>query len=576
MAYVALYRAHRPQKFSEVYGQKHIVTTLQNAIKLNKVAHAYLFCGPRGTGKTTLAKIMAKALNCEHGPSIEPCNECPTCIGITKGMINDVIEIDAASNNGVDEIRELREGVKFSPSVGNYKVYIIDEVHMLSTGAFNALLKTLEEPPKHAIFILATTEVHKIPATILSRCQRFDFQSISNEDVFNRIKEVAMAEKINIEEEAISLISEICEGGMRDALSLLDQSLSYSTDDLVSTEDVLSVSGNVSSAETLKLLQACLESNGSTTLTVLNEILNKGKEIPRVVNDLIIFLRDVLLQKVGNLSTNKAIYKNQEFILFCNEIKNSLIYSWLNTLNEIQNNIKFSNQKRAFLELGLLTMSDKEQNEYATLLNRIEKLEKQIALGNYHIEEKRPIIQEIKPVEIKKVPVVQEINQSEELFVTVQMIEDILNNASKQKKDELINLWNDLLFNYPNNTLIQILCGGQVVAANDNKAIIILADEAFCNRLMKYENFIKILEMINKKQLILEDYICLTQSIWNTIKNDYTEKYRAGNSKPKLENIKINIKQHVKPDESAKTIDPFVEQAYDLFDKDIVKIKEEF
>ncbi|UKI50733.1 MAG: DNA polymerase III subunit gamma/tau [Clostridium sp.] len=247
MAYVALYRAYRPQKFGEVVGQKHIVTTLQNAIRLNKVAHAYLFSGPRGTGKTTIAKILAKALNCESGPAIEPCGTCFLCEGITKGTIPDVVELDAASNNGADDIRVIRDSVKFMPSVARYKVYIIDEVHMLSNAAFNALLKTLEEPPKHVIFILATTEPYKLPATILSRCQRFDFQAITDNEIFNRLNVVCKAEKINATDEALGLIAQSAEGGMRDALSLLDACISYSTDDVVDINDVLAVSGNVSS-----------------------------------------------------------------------------------------------------------------------------------------------------------------------------------------------------------------------------------------------------------------------------------------------------------------------------------------
>ena len=246
MAYVALYRAYRPQKFVDVVGQEHIIKTLQNAIELNKVAHAYLFCGPRGTGKTTLAKIMAKAMNCVHGPLKEPCGECEICQGITKGTVSDVIEIDAASNNGADDIRALRDTVKFLPAVGKYKVYIIDEVHMLSNAAFNALLKTLEEPPKHVIFILATTEPYKLPNTILSRCQRFDFQSISIDDILRRLEIVANEENVKISKEALYQIATSAEGGMRDALSLFDQCISFSINEEINLDDVLAVSGNVS------------------------------------------------------------------------------------------------------------------------------------------------------------------------------------------------------------------------------------------------------------------------------------------------------------------------------------------
>lgn len=316
MAYQALYRSYRPQDFKSVAGQRHVVTTLQNAIKLNKVAHAYLFSGPRGTGKTSMAKIMAKALNCVHGPTTEPCNECEICKGITKGTISDIVEIDAASNNGVDEIRDLRDKVKYLPSECRYKVYIIDEIHMLSQGAFNALLKTLEEPPSHVIFILATTEPHKIPATILSRCQRFDFQSLDKADIVERLQYVLNAENIKATPEAVDLIAESSEGGMRDALSLLDQSISYSTDDVISEDDVLAVSGNISSQIILHMLKEALESNSAEVLKSLGEIISDGKEIPRIINDVIIFLRDALLAKIGSSNSLKSAYKTEEYQVF--------------------------------------------------------------------------------------------------------------------------------------------------------------------------------------------------------------------------------------------------------------------
>lgn len=245
MSYQALYRVFRPQLFEDVVGQEHITKTLQNALLQKKFSHAYLFSGPRGTGKTSAAKLFAKAVNCEHAPVSEPCNECSACKGITNGSISDVIEIDAASNNGVDEIRDIRDKVKFAPSAVTYKVYIIDEVHMLSIGAFNALLKTLEEPPEHCIFILATTEPHKIPLTIISRCQRFDFKRITSQAIVGRMGKIVEAEQFKVQDGALDIIASAADGGMRDALSLLDQAVSFSGDELT-VDDALLITGAVS------------------------------------------------------------------------------------------------------------------------------------------------------------------------------------------------------------------------------------------------------------------------------------------------------------------------------------------
>ncbi|MGB4180712.1 MAG: DNA polymerase III subunit gamma/tau, partial [Bacilli bacterium] len=269
MSYKALYRAYRPQKFSEVVGQEAIVRTLQNSISSGKISHAYLFTGPRGTGKTTVARILAKALNCENKREAEPCGKCLVCQEIASSNSPDVVEIDAASNNGVEEIRDIREKVKFLPSGSKYKVYIIDEVHMLTTGAFNALLKTLEEPPKHVVFILATTEPHKVLPTIISRCQRFDFKSLSVKQISAMIKKVAAEEKINITEEAVIAIAEGAEGGMRDALSYLDQAVSF-TDDVITIDDVNSVTGNLNYDKMIELAYCFEEKNINSAIKTVN------------------------------------------------------------------------------------------------------------------------------------------------------------------------------------------------------------------------------------------------------------------------------------------------------------------
>ena len=298
MTYQAFYRVYRPQSFREMSGQTHVKRTLQNALLASKTTHAYLFSGPRGTGKTSTAKIFAKALNCENAPANEPCNECATCLSITEGSHTDVIEFDAASNSRVEEMRDIIEKVRFAPANARFKVYIIDEVHMLSTSAFNALLKTLEEPPEHAVFILATTEPHKLPATIISRCQRFDFKRLSTQDILERMKVVLEDINLPFEEQALKVIAQSAAGGMRDALSLLDQVVSFSSD-IVRAEDALLVTGSVSQDVFYDMSQALLEKDVAKVLSLVEELIANGKEPLRLAEDLITFFRDLLLLQTG-------------------------------------------------------------------------------------------------------------------------------------------------------------------------------------------------------------------------------------------------------------------------------------
>ena len=293
MAYKALYRTYRPQTFEEVAGQEHIVRTLKNALATGKIAHAYLFAGPRGTGKTTMAKLFAKALNCEEGIGHQ-CNACRNCLSIIDGSHPDVLELDAASNNGVDEIRELIDKVKYGTILGKYKVYIIDEVHMLSQGAFNALLKTLEEPPEHVIFILATTEPHKILPTILSRCQRYDFNKVSEKDIKERIRTILLSENIEYNEDAIDLIVSLADGGMRDALSILEKVLAYSGNKLVA-KDVLDIFALESKEEKIKLIESIVHHDMHDVLSRLNNYISKGTDIKRLTEDLLVILKDIVI-----------------------------------------------------------------------------------------------------------------------------------------------------------------------------------------------------------------------------------------------------------------------------------------
>lgn len=566
MAYIALYRAYRPQTFVEVVDQKAIVKTLENAINNNKVAHAYLFCGPRGTGKTTLAKILAKALNCQEGPTINPCLECESCKAILNGTNPDVIEIDAASNNGADDIRALRDSVKFLPSMSRYKVYIIDEVHMLSNAAFNALLKTLEEPPKYVVFILCTTEPYKIPETILSRCQRFDFKAISNEGIFNRISKIVKEENINITEEAIEEITNLAEGGMRDALSLLDQVISYVADGKISIEDVYEVSGNVSNADLLNLLKLIIENKSEQAIDYITKLYNNGKEINKICDDLMLFLRDVLLFKNGIYDTNKQIFKTEDFKSTIENIGKNLIFSWLKLLNETINQMKFSNQKRSFLDLCILKMCDEKNQQENSILDQIKYLEATIT--NIQAElNKRPVKEEIKVVPTN----IKQLEQTEDL-VSIEEINEILNNASKETREKFNKEWPLLKIKYQDVLAISILEHGKIVAVSDKAIIFVLKDEGFCNRVMKYENYIQMYEIIHKQIDSIEKIITLPQDTWKKIVTDYKNKYDLGIEKPILNNIIINVKKPIKK-EDIKEDDPIINKLQDIFG-DQLEIKE--
>jgi DNA polymerase-3 subunit gamma/tau len=415
MAYKALYRTYRPKDFEEIAGQEHITRTFKNALKNNKIAHAYLFSGPRGTGKTSIAKIIAKAVNCKQAPVSNPCNECDICKGIDNNTISDVIEIDAASNNGVDEIREIRDKVKYLPGVSTYKVYIIDEVHMLSQGAFNALLKTLEEPPKHVIFILATTEPHKIPATIHSRCQRFDFRGVSVPEMIIRMNTIIDNEAIAISQEAVKVIAESAEGGMRDAISLLDQVVSY-TDKKVNINDVHAIRGTVSNERLLEIAQAIYENDSVKAIKLLDELVDLGKESQRLVENLIKFYRDLLIYK--NTNTNESdqlLYQDDDFKVLANNLSNNLVFYYIGVLNKTQNDMKFTNNAKLYMELALIKMVDYIEKQEIIVADQFEDLKAEIrqlkidlenieSQSQIRIEEKytpEPVVESVQEVKLE-------------------------------------------------------------------------------------------------------------------------------------------------------------------------------
>jgi len=377
MAYKALYRTYRPQKFSEVVGQEVIVKTLQNSIKAGKISHAYLFNGPRGTGKTSVARVLAKALNCPNVKDLEPCGECEVCTEISSSTYPDVIEIDAASNNGVDEIRDIREKVKYLPSGAKWKIYIIDEVHMLTTNAFNALLKTLEEPPKHVIFVLATTDVHKVPATIISRCQRYDFKSLSVIEIKNKLAAVAKEENVQVDGETLMTIAESAEGALRDALSILEQVISYSNE-VVTLDDVNNVTGNLSSDKLIELAVSFQEKEVNKALNTISELIYLGKEVRRIIAGLIQLYRDILIYKnIDTQEISKYVFEKEEFKLLAKALTTDKIFYYIDVLSDVQSKIRFSNSPQIFLEVAVIKMIHVTYEELS-FIQRLKEIEEKL------------------------------------------------------------------------------------------------------------------------------------------------------------------------------------------------------
>ena len=385
MSYQALYRKFRPTEFEDVKGQEHIVTTLKNQIKADRIGHAYLFCGTRGTGKTTVAKIFAKAVNCEHPVDGSPCGECSSCRAIADGSSMNVIEIDAASNNGVDNIRQIREEVSYRPTEGKYKVYIIDEVHMLSTGAFNALLKTLEEPPSYVIFILATTEAHKIPITILSRCQRYDFHRISIDTIAARLSDLMLQEKVDVEEKAIRYVAKAGDGSMRDALSLLDQCIAFHLGETLTYENVLEVLGAVDTEVFSRLLRQIIDKNVAAAISILDELVDEGRELGQLVSDFTWYLRNLLLiqssddmEEVLDMSQDSIDALKEEAKLISPEV----LLRYIRIFSELGNQVRYASQKRIVIEIAIIKLCRPEmETDQTSIIDRLESLEQKMAQG---------------------------------------------------------------------------------------------------------------------------------------------------------------------------------------------------
>ena len=576
MAYRALYRTYRPKQFKDVVGQEVIVKTLQNALRLDKIAHAYLFSGPRGTGKTSIAKILAKAVNCELSPTPEPCGTCETCRLIEQGHISDVIEMDAASNRGINAIRDLIEKSNYLPSTGRYKVYIIDEVHMLTKEAFNALLKILEEPPAHVIFILATTEINQLLPTIISRCQTFDFRGISLKHIEERLRDIQKAENIIIEDEAIKEIARLSDGGLRDAISLLDQTVSFSTGN-VTLDDVYKVSGSVSRTNLMNLLNFILEKKTAEAFSLVDDIIEDGKEVPKIISDMIAILRDALVEKNVAFEVERSTKDLKDL---AKRFSNDRFFFYLDILAQAQNDTKWTNQKRAYLDLAIIKMIDHKQldkiveheqislvmNKLNTLALEVSKL-KEAPPQIIKVEgQKKEIKEEILNDDIEKI--------KEEGFkkeITVEQIENILNNGNVNKKNNLLKHWDSLLniSNQSLQTIAEILHQGKLVAASNDELLLVYPDKTTCILMLQEENKLAALKVFNSKQKLVSNYICIDRLSWDILFEEFKKQWAKGIKKPTLPKLDLEIYESNEEPWQSDTL----KLALDFFG-DIVKTKE--
>ena len=572
MSYQALYRVWRPQRFDDVVGQQVITQTLKNAIITNQISHAYLFAGPRGTGKTSAAKIFAKAVNCHHQKNGEPCNQCEICQAITDGTLNDVIEIDAASNNGVEEIRDIRDKAKYAPTQADYKVYIIDEVHMLSTGAFNALLKTLEEPPANVIFILATTEPHKIPLTILSRVQRFDFHRISPQDIFDRMKYILDEKQFKYEDKALWVIANAAEGGMRDALSILDQVLSFS-DDHVKLDDALLVTGSV----TKKLMQSyfmqVVQHQSPEALKTMDQILEQGKDGQRFIEDLISFIRDILLYQESPdlIQVASTGLKDEDFQTLSQLASAQLMYQMIDILNQVQDEMRFTTHPDVYLEVLTIRLSQIDDSQQEKVTNAAD--ERELTRLKQQVEKLQQLVKQLqqpggtqpKTVKAQKR---RENTGVQPVRINLEQVYRILDHATKQDLIDLQNMWPDVL-NMLNPAYRSLLELSKPVAASPD-GVVVSFDNGF---LLQKASVGSLADNINQgleKITGSERHVVFVPSAkWPQIRHDFLAD-RGYFNKQKGSQVADPVKEPAKKEQ-----DQITKQATQMFGSADVEIKDD-